>query len=161
MSGGMGWQSRVVENAARYQELHQRLSRLSASETSPDGAVRVTVSATGLMTGLEVSETARFGSHAEMADAVMDCLRRAQARLPDLVGQAVTESVGTTDPTGELLVDEMRRRFPEPPPPDYRSWQPEEFRVGAPETPPPPRKTRPRVTGDEDWGDERTVLHDV
>jgi YbaB/EbfC DNA-binding family len=159
--GDVNWQSRIVENAARYQDLHQRVSRLSVSEVSPDGAVRVTVSATGLMTGLEVSESARFGSNAELADAVMSCLRRAQARLPDLVGQAVSESMGATEETGQLLVDEARRRFPEPPPSTTPSWQPEEFRVGAPEAPPRPRPTRRRETGDEDWGEERTVLHDV
>jgi hypothetical protein len=162
------WQSRIAEDARRYRELHERLSRESISETSRDGAVRVAVSASGLLTDLVLAETARPG--ADLAAQVLDCVRRAQARIPDLLRQAVAESVGTTDPSTHLLVTEARQRFPEPPPPapEQRAWQPEEIRFGVSESAPAPRspasparQPRPRRVQEETWDEERPILKDV
>jgi YbaB/EbfC DNA-binding family len=165
-------QSRTTENAQRYRDLSERVSRLSISETSRDGAVRVTVSANGLLTDLVLAETTR--PMTEVAAQVLDCVRRAQARIPDLLRQAMTESVGTTDPNTHLLVADARRRFPEPPPlaPEQQEWQPDEIRFSAPETAPaplppdrpaaaPPRPRRAKGPAEELWDEERPVLKDV
>jgi YbaB/EbfC DNA-binding family len=169
MAENEGWQSRVAEDARRHRELHERLSRLSISETSRDGAVRVTVSSTGLLTGLALAEPARPATLADLAAQVMDCVRRAQARIPDLLRQAMSESVGTGDATSDLLVDEARQRFPEPPTPkpEQRTWQPDEIRFSVPETPPaatvrpaPAPPPRARVH-EETWDEQRPILEDV
>jgi hypothetical protein len=102
---------------------------------------------------------------------VLDCVNRAQAKIPDLLRQAMTETVGTGDPSSRLVVDEARKRFPEPPPPEgQRSWQPDEMRfsvsenaaIPSPAAPPPPARTpRPRRVAEEIWDDERPILRDV
>ncbi|HEV2778858.1 MAG TPA: hypothetical protein VGX25_05600 [Actinophytocola sp.] len=119
----MGWAERVAEDARRYQELADRVSRVSISEGSPDGVVRVTVSASGLLTGLELR-----GAE-ELAEEIMECLARAQARIPDLLRQAVLDTVGEQDPSAHLIVADARKRFAgpepeEPEPADMRSdWE--------------------------------------
>ncbi|HEX6357352.1 YbaB/EbfC family nucleoid-associated protein [Actinophytocola sp.] len=165
------WQSKVAENAQRYRNLGERLAQLSITETSRDGAVRVTVSSNGLLTGLELTESGQPKPLPELAAQVMDCVRRAQARIPNLLKQAMTESVGDTDPNTHLLVADARRRFPEPPPvPEQPGWQPDEVRFNAAETPAipairtPPRPTRPHRTrnrGEEQWDEEVAILKDV
>lgn len=171
MAESEDWQSRITEDARRYRELHERLSRLSISETSRDGTVRVTVSSSGLLTDLVLAETARSVSPADLAARVMECVRQAQSRIPDLLRDAVTESVGTADPHTHLLVADARQRFPEPPPPapEPRTWQPDEIQFSAPEAAPatsPPaapvqRSRRPRQVQEETWDEERPVLKDV
>lgn len=163
------WQSKISENARHYQELHDRLARLSISEASRDGAVRVTVSASGLLTGLELTETARPVSLADLAATVMDCVRLAQARIPDLLREAMSESVGNTDPNTHLLVADARQRFPEPAvsSPGQREWQPDEIRFDVPETSPAAASrrastpARPKRVSEELWDEERPILKDV
>lgn len=170
MTDGADWRSRLAEEARRYQELRERLAALSISVKSREGAVRVTVSASGHLTGLELAEAARSMSLADLAARVMDCVCRAQSRLPELLRQAMTETVGPADPSAQLLVEEARKRFPEPSPsPERRAWQPDEIQVSISETaarpptvpPQPPRQPRPRRGREEIWDDERPILEDV
>ncbi|WP_460399215.1 YbaB/EbfC family nucleoid-associated protein [Actinophytocola sediminis] len=159
MTDSRDWQSRIAEDARRYRELHERLSRLAISESSPDGAVRVTVSSAGLLTDLVVRETAR-----DVGNQVLDCVRRAQARIPDLLRRTVTELVGTTDSNAHLIVTEAQERFPAPPQSAQRGWGPAEIRFTVPEDlPTPPARatttpTRPRQAKEETWDEERSVL---
>jgi hypothetical protein len=126
----VGWAEQVAENARRYQELEDRVAGLSITETSADGAIRVTVSASGQLTALELRET---GTPLDLvAEEIMSCLGRAQARIPDLLGQTVFDTVGTQDPSAHLIVADARKRFceevadraPADEPPDPRSdWE--------------------------------------
>jgi hypothetical protein len=93
-----------------YQAMADRVSRLSISESSPDGAITVTVSANGVLTGLS------FTPEPELADEIMECVRRAQARIPNLLREAIFDTIGGQDPATHLLLDEARRRFPSPDP---------------------------------------------
>lgn len=170
MAENEDWQARIAEDARRYQELRERLAQLSISQTSPDGSVRVTVSASGLLTDLALAEPARPATLADLATQVLDCVHRAQARIPDLLRQAMSESVGAADSNSELLVDEARQRFPEPPSPEQRTWQPDEIRFTAPETTPAaptrpaepsPERQRQRRPQEETWDAEAPILEDV
>jgi DNA-binding protein YbaB len=67
MTDGEDWRSRIAEEARRYQQLRERLAALSISVKSRDGAVRVAVSASGHLTGLELTESARAMSLADLA----------------------------------------------------------------------------------------------
>ncbi|QFZ21043.1 YbaB/EbfC family nucleoid-associated protein [Saccharothrix syringae] len=144
MSDSADWRARTSGNARRHQELDQRLAGLSITESSRDGSVRVTVSAGGLLTGLVLAEPAGPVSGPRLAAEIMDCVRRAQAKIPDLLQQVLAESVGTDDPDTHLLVADARRRFPEPPP----------F-GGGPAAPPPRRAVH------EQWDDERPSVWDM
>lgn len=69
---------------------------------------------------------------------MLRCLRRAQAKLPELVGEAMAETVGDTASAQELL-GTLRESFPElqsPSPADHRG--------------PQPRRPR-RDEDDDDW----------
>lgn len=161
MAGKADWQQQVAENAKRYQLLNERVSQLSITEKSRDGTVVVTVSATGVLTGLVLKERWHPVPEPELAEQIMDCLKRAQAKIPDLMGKVIEETLGTRDASTHLILAGARQSFPEPPPdPMSRAaWQPAE--------PPPPAKPEPKAppakqqqTDIDDW-DGRTVLEDV
>lgn len=136
MSGNVNWD-----------ELNDRISRLSVTESSRDGTVRVTLSASGVLTDLVLKERWHQPQPLNMVAAqVMECVQRAQARIPDLLRQAIFEAVGPNDPAAHLVVADARKRFPEPVP-----------QVSQPAV---PRQPRPPERTDDDW-DGRPVLEDV
>lgn len=114
--GTLDWQREVAENAGRFRALRDRLSGQSIREVSRDGTVEVTVSTGGELTGLVLREGRRRDPLPAIAAEVMDCVRRAQARIPDLVHQAMIDTGGGHDPGARLVLDETRQRFPEPDP---------------------------------------------
>ncbi|MFC3893079.1 YbaB/EbfC family nucleoid-associated protein [Lentzea rhizosphaerae] len=84
MSDGTNWQLQIAENAQHYRDLNHRLSQLRITETSRDGAVRVTVATSGLLTSLVLTESPGPMSRAQLAAQIMECIRRAQSKIPDL-----------------------------------------------------------------------------
>jgi DNA-binding protein YbaB len=150
------WKQQVAENARRYQELNEQVSRMSVTEVSSDGSVRVTVSANGLMTDLVLRERGYQRPLPQVADEIMACMRRAQARIPDLLQQVMADALGTVDPATHLLVADARQMFPPPPP--KQAW------AGAPKRvdPPPAAETtrRPSHGEDDDW-QEPVVMEDI
>ena len=107
--------------AGGYQDLHERVSALAVTESSPDGAVTVEVGADGTLRELVLRERGHPLDH--YASTVMACLSRAQARIPDLVAGAVARTVGAADPGAQQVVADLRRRFP-PPQPATRTPKP-------------------------------------
>lgn len=144
------WANEVERNAERYRQLREQLARLSITETSRDGTVRVTVSASGLLTDLVLDERSAPKALPTVAAQVMETLRRAQAKIPDLVSRAVADIVGAADAQTHLIVADARARFPEPPP-DQSRW-PVRPQSGNPGGPPPPRHGR----GD-DWAESPDI----
>lgn len=145
-----GWEQQAVESARRFQALQEKLSRLSITEASGDGAVKVTVSASGVITDLVLRERLRPDPLPAIAAEILDCMRRAQARLPDLLRQAMIETVGAHDPSTSLVLAEARQRFPVPDP-------------SEPPQPPaarPARQPRPAPDRTDDW-DERDFLEQL
>lgn len=141
MDGGTGWLAEVADNVRRYGLLRERATELSITESSGDGTIRVTVSASGLLTDLVLRERWNPVPLPELATEIMDCLQRAQARIPELLRQAVVDTVGPNDPAAQLLLDDARRRFGDQ----------------APDDGPRPGQ---EVTDREDWA-EREVLEDL
>lgn len=168
MAGKADWQQQVAENAKRYQELNERVSHLSITEKSRDGMVMVTVSATGVLTGLVLKERWHPVPEPELAEQIMACLKRAQAKIPDLMAKAIEETLGEQDSSTHLILADARQSFPEPPPdPMSRAaWQvaeppplPKPEPPAASKVTPPPTKQQ-NNTATDDW-DGRTVLEDV
>jgi hypothetical protein len=136
-----------VPGSAKWNELNDRIARLSVTESSRDGTVQVTVSTSGVLTGLVLKERWHQPLPAgAVAAQVMECLARAQARIPDLLGRAAFETIGPDDPAAQLVVADARKRFPEPV--ARTEWQPR-----------PPRRPRTPDRVDDDW-DGRTVMED-
>lgn len=118
------WRRQVGANARCCDELQRRLAQLSITETSRDGTVRVTVATTGLLTGLVLTERRQPVPPARLAETIMACVRQAQARIPDLMGQVMAETVGRQDPAAQLILAQTRARFPGTPPQRHASTGP-------------------------------------
>jgi DNA-binding protein YbaB len=161
------WTKRLEENAARYQALADRMQDQSVTERSKDGTVQVTVDSRGLLKNLVIAETAAGKRMAEVSAQVMQLVQRAQARIPELLQQAMTETTGTGDQAAVEIVREAQSTFPEPPPePEPAFPEPDRVRRFLPEdndeqprTPPPPappqqqpplRRRRPTDNDDDD-----------
>ncbi|TCO52479.1 YbaB/EbfC family nucleoid-associated protein [Actinocrispum wychmicini] len=141
---GTHWERQVAETAQRYQDMRNRVAQLSVTEVSRDGMVQVTVSASGHLTDLTLKERWRPTPATRIAVEIMQCVRRAQARIPDLLQQAMIETVGPRDPAAHLIVAEARERFPQPP-----------------ELEPTPPAPRTGIAGGEDDWDGRPVMEDI
>ncbi|MFD9701857.1 YbaB/EbfC family nucleoid-associated protein [Lentzea sp. NPDC059081] len=150
-----------MPGSANWDELNDRISRLSVTESSRDGAVQVTVSASGVLTGLVLKE--RWNQQPPMgavAAQVMDCVARAQARIPDLLGRAMAETIGPGDPAAALVVADARKRFPaSAPPPEFQPVSQSQSVPRQGWQPPAPRRPRPPERNDDDW-DGRTVMEE-
>jgi hypothetical protein len=132
--------------AGPYQDLHERVSALVVTESSQDGSVTVEVGADGTLRRLELRERDHPLDH--YATLIMACLATAQARIPDLVARAVDTTVGAADPGADLILGDLRKRFPQPEP-AASSW-----------AEPVTRKPRPRPPVDEevdDWAGSRIM----
>src|SRR3954469_20555279 len=165
------WTKRLEENAARYQALADRMQGQSVTERSKDGTVQVTVDSRGLLKNLVIAETAAGKRMAEVSAQVMQLVQRAQARIPELLQQAMTEHTGTGHQAAVEIVREAQSTFPEPPPePEPAFPEPDRVRRFLPEdndeqppprTPPPPappqhqqqppRRRRPADDDDDDF----------
>ena len=161
------WQQSIEQKAERYQEMATRVQGMTVSESSRDGSVRLTIGSNGILTHLEIAESARDKRMAEVSAEVMRTLQRAQARIPELLQQAMAETIGTQDETANVLFNEAKRNFPTPPheepapPPVGR-----EMRFGIedddappppPRSTPPPARRRPPSDDDDDFGGQSVL----
>ncbi|MBE8517539.1 YbaB/EbfC family nucleoid-associated protein [Amycolatopsis sp. H6(2020)] len=161
------WTKRLEENAARYQALADRMQGQTVTERSKDGTVQVTIDSRGLLKNLVIAETAAGKRMAEVSAQVMQLVQRAQARIPELLQQAMTETTGTGDQATAEIVREAQSTFPQPPPePEPAFPEPDRVRrflpddTDEPRTPPPappappqpPRRRRPVDDDDDDFG---------
>ncbi|WP_158852012.1 YbaB/EbfC family nucleoid-associated protein [Saccharothrix deserti] len=161
------WQQSIEQKAQRYQEMAGRVQGMTISEASRDGSVRLTIGSNGILTNLEIAESARDKRMVEVSAEVMRTLQRAQSRIPELLQQAMAETIGTQDETANVLFNEAKRNFPAPPheeepPPVAREIRfgiedddtPPASRPAPPSTPtpPPPRRPARRPDEDDDFG---------
>jgi YbaB/EbfC DNA-binding family protein len=164
------WRAGVNDQAQRYDAARRAIDEVSVTETAAGGAIVLTVDSSGVPTDLRLGEDVGRIKPDMVAAEIMNCLRRAQARLADRVGAVVAQTVG--DEAGaEAIAEEYHLRFP--PPPDAAEVPPPptaenaNFGLSAMEpepTPPPPAAApvqtpakapqRPpaRTDDDENWG---------
>jgi DNA-binding protein YbaB len=109
------WAASISARARAAQELSERVSVLSVSASGRDGAVRVTVAGSGVMTDLRLDDRVLHWPASEIAAQVMSVMRRAQASLASRVAEIADETVGADSETGRAVVDGFVRRFPQPP----------------------------------------------
>jgi DNA-binding protein YbaB len=104
------WQAGIAERAARAKELSERVAQLSATARSGDGLVEVTVSASGVVSGLSLDERVRDWPAARIAEQVMAVMRAAHERLTEQVTEATADTVGLDDPAGRAVVESFASR---------------------------------------------------
>ncbi|WP_197319146.1 YbaB/EbfC family nucleoid-associated protein [Saccharomonospora sp. NB11] len=164
------WTRKIQEQAQRYQAMAARVQEISVTERSPDNTVEVRINSKGLLTGLTISDSAQGKSMSELSAQIMRTVQTAQSRIPELLQQAMVETVGAEDQTAAKVFDDARKTFPEPPEETTDGAAAErdrEMRFGPEEdeepTPPPPPRPRPNVRrrppeeDDDDFGG-RSIL---
>lgn len=160
------WQKDIQERATRYQEMATRVQGMTISERSSDGAVEITIGSNGILQNLVINESAAGRRMSEISGEIMKLLQRAQSRIPELLQEAMAETIGTQDETANVLFNEAKKNFPAPPA-EERAATPYDsnelnFRVedDAPPpsrpTPPPPTRRRP-PTDDDDFGGQSVL----
>lgn len=165
------WERNVKERANRYQDMATRVQGMTISERSSDGSIELTIGSNGILQNLVIAETARDKRMAEVSGEIMKCLQRAQSRIPELLQEAMAETIGTQDETANVLFNEAKKNFPAPPsddpvppPPAGPRFNTEEEEQAITRTPPPPAappaappRRRPPRDDDDDFGGESVL----
>ncbi|WP_285500280.1 YbaB/EbfC family nucleoid-associated protein [Actinokineospora sp. NBRC 105648] len=111
------WEHGGQERLARVKEVTDRVTQLTATARSADGAVSVSVDSRGLPTDIRIEENAKPGSMAELSAQVMHTLRAAQGQLPQLMAQVAQEYGMAGDGVVSHLLEQAESSFPQPPAP--------------------------------------------
>jgi DNA-binding protein YbaB len=108
------WSANATRLADQGQDLAARLSAISATAVSANGAIQVTVDSSGVLTDLRLDEKVRQWPATQTAAQIMAVLRRAQSSLASRAASAVAATVGEHSPMGRAVVDGYAHRFPVP-----------------------------------------------
>ncbi|QUH05206.1 YbaB/EbfC family nucleoid-associated protein [Saccharopolyspora erythraea] len=170
------WQERATERAEKFNRMSEQVEQISVTESSRDGTVELTVASNGILTGIQIAESASARPMSQLSAEIMRTLRVAQSRIPELMERAVADTVGSDDSAGQHIVGQLRARFPEPPEEDqddqvrsrHTGVQEMDYRVEDDHEPPsrpapprqapgqapsrPPQRRRPDDDFDEDYG---------
>lgn len=120
------WVAAAKRKAERYQAMRAAVGQVSVTESSKDGLVTATVDSAGNLTELRITDRVWELSGAQVATAVLGTVKRAQAKLPERLGELMAETIGDDPRTREKIVGEYRAKFPEPPPePEPEAEQPD------------------------------------
>ncbi|MEV0031082.1 YbaB/EbfC family nucleoid-associated protein [Nocardia sp. NPDC050793] len=111
--------------AERFEQLRERMAALTATESSGDGRIAVSVDSNGVPTDIALAAGTRGMDPAAVSAEIMACLRRAQATLRAQVAEIVQDSVGE-DPAGAAIADQYTKRFPDVPSDDVTHFAPPE-----------------------------------
>src|SRR3569833_3122645 len=136
--------------ARRAAEAKARLERVSATASSADGAVTVTVNTSGALQELTFGPRADELPRARLAQAVLAAAKRAQVDAAQQLAAIMAPVIGADSDAMEFLREQIPTPElpPEEPAPSHR-----EFTGTQRETPPPPvRPARPRPGDDEAFG---------
>ena len=98
------WQAGFEERAAQARALSARLGSLTATATSEDELVTVTVGASGAISDLELEEGIRDRPATETARAILATLREAQASLTKAATEVTAETIGADSETGKAVI---------------------------------------------------------
>lgn len=112
--------SRDVEAARQRAEAATRfraeVDAARATASSPDGTVSVTVDASGMLHGLEVTDGAMHRRGRDLARVVRETVYAAQRAVADLVNAKAAETFGADSTLTHRMRDELSLRFVAPEP---------------------------------------------
>jgi DNA-binding protein YbaB len=103
------------QQAEQARALADRVATLSVTATDTDGAVRVTVEASGMVTDLRLTDRMRGWPPERVAGQILAVMRAAQAQLAGRVAAEAAQTVGADSPIGRDVVAGYQARFPAPP----------------------------------------------
>jgi DNA-binding protein YbaB len=126
------WAAGFARKAERYATVQERTEQLSLSATSPDGTVRVTVGADGVVSDLAFSNRIRTTAPEELARMVLATMRQAQAGITQRVAEVMDEVLGDEDrETRSAMLGALSARF-DPEDPDDGPAATVALRTGSP-----------------------------
>jgi DNA-binding protein YbaB len=105
------WTQGFAEKAEQFHAMRTHVEQVQVTESSRDGAVRITVDSRGALTDLAFTDKIREVSPPELAAQVLICLRRAQQQLAPLVQDAMQATVGDEEPLVDNVMAGYRERF--------------------------------------------------
>ena len=108
------WAAHASAQAARTADLSRRVSTLTATADSLDGAIRVTVGSAGQIQHLDLDDRIHDLPAADLAHEILATMREAQAALAAKVTTEVRNTVGTDSETGRAVIHSFTTRFPPP-----------------------------------------------
>ncbi|MEU5851114.1 YbaB/EbfC family nucleoid-associated protein [Saccharopolyspora shandongensis] len=109
------WQERAAEKAEKFGRMQQEIEQISATETSRDGAIQATIGSNGILQDIQLSDNAAKRPMAKLGAEIMRAVQAAQAKIPTLMQQAVSNTVGLDDVAAQHVLTQARKNFPEPP----------------------------------------------
>jgi hypothetical protein len=107
------WAQGFTDKAERFGATRAQAEQIQVTESSADGAVRVTIDSSGAPIDLALSSKISGMPPSEVAAVVMDCMRRAQRQLAGQLRHAMAATVGAEEPVIEHVVSGCRQRFGE------------------------------------------------
>ncbi|WP_328610492.1 YbaB/EbfC family nucleoid-associated protein [Amycolatopsis sp. NBC_00345] len=121
------WAAGFARKAERYAAAQEETERLRLTASSPDGTVKVTVGADGVVSDLVFSSKTRTMPPEELSRMVLETMRRAQSGITERVAEVMTENLGDEDEeTRGVLLDSLRGRFPDPDEPEADPDEPDD-----------------------------------
>ncbi|WP_431963305.1 YbaB/EbfC family nucleoid-associated protein [Nocardia sp. bgisy134] len=117
--------------AERFEQLRERMAALTATESSSDGRIAVSVNNNGVPTDIVLAVGTRGMDPAAVSAEIMSCMRRAQATLRAQVAETVQNTVGD-DPAGAAIADQYAKSFPDVPAGDVPNYALPEPPASAP-----------------------------
>lgn len=160
------WAQGFADKAEQFRAMRAQVEQVQVTESSRDGAVRVTVDSRGMLTDLAFTDRIRETSPPALAAQVMACLRRARQQLAPLVQEAMQSTVGGEEPLVDNVVSSYRERFGEDL--SQHSSGPDSMVLGLgvieddnpPQrySPPPRRQSRAALPDDEEHFADRDYL---
>jgi DNA-binding protein YbaB len=157
------WAQGFADKAERFSAMRAQVEQIQVTESSTDGAVRVTIDSSGAPIDLALTDKIGSMPPPEVAALVMACMRRAQQQLTGRVQEAMAATVGGEEQVIEHVVSDYRQRFGE----DQQNrlgTDPGLLGLGAIEDDAPPQqqpiRRRPRAApgGDEEGFGDRNYL---
>jgi len=139
------WKGRIDQLAAHTKAMSDRLQQLQETVADPRGLTKVTVDSTGSLIGLQLTPKIHGLPPDLIAQAIMDTVRRAKARLAERSREIVEETIGTESAAGQAIAASVGKHLLAEDVSDTvtRSAAPAPTSPAAP--PPPPPAPAPTV----------------
>ncbi|TQS42640.1 YbaB/EbfC family nucleoid-associated protein [Cryptosporangium phraense] len=106
------WSAAASERAERTMQMAEEVAGLSVSARS--AGVVVTVTASGAVTDLRLTDAVRGWPVDRLAADILTTMRRAQAELAGRVAEIAARTVGPDSETARTIVRSYQARFPSP-----------------------------------------------
>ncbi len=95
------WTQGLTDEVEQCGTMRVQVEQIQVTESSADGAVRVTIDSSGAPIDLTLNSKISCMPPSEVAAVVTDCMRRAQQQLAGQMRHAMAATVGVEEPLGQ------------------------------------------------------------